>query len=107
MQHFGKMFALEASLGLNSLPQKRKKRKKEKKKEIENTKNEEDDVEEEGVVTVFVYPSALALFIDCALYLKIRQSCFVFCAQHGLLEQTELVGLSLSQCLTLRLSQYS
>lgn len=31
MQHFGKMFALEASLGLISLPQKRKKRKKEKK----------------------------------------------------------------------------
>lgn len=33
-----------------------------------------------------MYTSALALFIDCALYLKIRQSCFVLCAEHGLCE---------------------
>lgn len=33
----------------------------------------------------FVYTCALALLIiDCALYLKIRQSCFVLCAERGL-----------------------
>lgn len=34
----------------------------------------------------FVYTSASALFVDCALYLKIRQSCFVLCAKYGLCE---------------------
>lgn len=34
----------------------------------------------------FVFTFALAMFIDCALYLKIRQSCFLLCAKHGLSE---------------------
>ena len=64
------MFVQEASLRLYSLPQKKRKKKKMKRK---------------GWLP-FVYTFALAMFIDCALYLKIRQSCFLLCAKHGLSE---------------------
>lgn len=61
------MFIPEASLRLYPLPQKRKTRRR------------------KGCLS-FVYTSALALFIDCALYLKIRQGSFVHCAKYGLCE---------------------
>lgn len=53
------MFVLEASLWLNSLPQKKKR------------KTNDEAEEDEGMA-------------DCALYLKIRQSCFVLWDERGL-----------------------
>lgn len=47
----------------------------------------------------FVYTSALALLIDCALYLRSDRAALYSAPSIDFVKQIELLGLSLSQCL--------
>lgn len=83
------MFVPEASLRLYSLPQKRKKKQRVMRRRKRRRKG----------MLPFVYTSALALFIDCALYLRSDRAALYSAPSIDFVKQIELPGLSLSQCL--------